>query len=127
MVREAEVKFTRESTARTVIRRVSETAILVNEKRHETSIALTAEAVLGAWDDTPIDELTESHFDGVLETAPEIVLLGTGVSGIFAPRELTFAFARRGVGFEVMDTAAAARTFNVLAGEGRKVAAVLYI
>ena len=38
-----------------------------------------------------------------------------------------FAFARRGVGFEVMDTRAAARTFNVLAGENRRVAAVLYL
>lgn len=110
-----------------VIRSVSEAAILVNDKHHETSIVLTADDVLGAWNDTPINELREGHFDNVLATAPEIVLLGTGHSNVFAPRELTFAFARRGVGFEVMDTAAASRTFNVLASEGRKVAAVLYL
>ena len=52
---------------------------------------------------------------------------GAGARQVFPPRELMFAFARRGVGLEVMDTAAAARTFNVLAGEGRKIAAVLYI
>ena len=46
---------------------------------------------------------------------------------IFPPRELTFALARRRVGLEIMDTAAAARTFNVLAGDGRRVTAVLYM
>ena len=56
------------------------------------------------------------------DTAPEIVLLGTGATNVFPPRELTFAFARKGIGLEVMDTAAAARTFNVLANEGREVA-----
>ena len=127
MLREAHVKFTRESTARTVIRRVSEGALLINNDKHETSLALTAEEVLGAWGDTAIDDLTESHFEEVLDTNPEIVLLGTGSANVFAPRDLIFAFARRGVGLEVMDTAAAARTFNVLANEGRKVAAVLYL
>ncbi|MDX1507868.1 MAG: Mth938-like domain-containing protein [Woeseiaceae bacterium] len=38
-----------------------------------------------------------------------------------------FAFARAGIGLEVMNTPAAARTFNVLAGEGRRIAAVLYL
>ena len=98
MLREAPLKFTRESSARLVIRSVSEAAVLVNDQRHETSIALTANDVLGAWTDTPIDELTERHFDDVFATTPEIVLIGTGRSNVFAPRELTFAFELRGVG-----------------------------
>ena len=57
----------------------------------------------------------------------ELLVLGTGKSIIFPPRNVTFAFARRRIGLEVMDTAAAARTFNVLVGDGRRVAAVLYI
>ena len=54
-------------------------------------------------------------------------MIGTGWAPARPPRELTFAFARKGIGLEVMDTAAAARTFNVLANEGRRVAAVLYL
>ena len=127
MVREALLKFTRESSARLVIRSVSESEILVNDETHGEGIALTPDGVLGAWPATPVAELTAAHFDGVLAVNPEIVLLGTGASNIFPPRELTFAFARLGVGLEVMDTAAAARTFNVLANEGRKVAAILYL
>jgi uncharacterized protein len=127
MLREALLKFTRELSAKLVIRRVSGSSILVNDDEHSTSIALTPDELLGEWPAAPVAELDEGHFDTVLAGKPEIVLLGTGRTNIFPPRELVFAFARKGVGLEVMDTAAAARTFNVLANEGRKVAAVLYV
>jgi uncharacterized protein len=127
MVRDALLKFTRELSAKLVIRSVSETAIRVNDEDHAASIALTPEELLGHWPDKAIGDLAEEDFAPILGTAPEIVLLGTGATNIFPPRELTFAFARRGIGLEVMDTAAAARTFNVLANEGRKLAAVLYV
>ena len=127
MLREAELKFTRELSAKLVIRRVSEHSILVNDEEYSVSIALTPDTLLGTWEAAPIARLEEAHFGAVLDTSPEIVLLGTGPTCLFPPRELTFAFARKGIGLEVMDTAAAARTFNVLATEGRRVAAVLYL
>ena len=127
MLREALLKFTRELSARLVIRRVSGRSILINDEEHSTSLALTPEELLGEWAAAPVAALGEDHFDTVLATGPEIVLLGTGTTNVFPPRELTFAFARKGIGLEVMDTAAAARTFNVLANEGRRVAAVLYL
>jgi uncharacterized protein len=127
MLREALLKFTRELSAKLVIRRVSGQSILVNDQEHSTSIALTPDDLLCEWPASPVGDLEESHFDIVLDAEPEIVLLGTGPTNIFPPRELTFAFARKGIGLEVMDTAAAARTFNVLANEGRRVAAVLYL
>ena len=127
MVRDALLKFTRELSAALVIRSVSETTILVNDEEYFESIALTPEKLLGSWPGKRIDALSEKDFEAVLNAGPEIVLLGTGATNIFPPRELTFAFARKGIGFEVMDTAAAARTFNVLANEGRKLAAVLYL
>jgi uncharacterized protein len=127
MLREAQLKFTRESSARLVIRSVSRSAIGINEEAYSESLALTAEELLGTWPETPVGDLTPEDFDAVFATRPEVVLLGTGTANVFPPRELTFAFARKGVGLEVMDTAAAARTFNVLANEGRRVAAVLYL
>lgn len=127
MLRDALLKFTRELSAQLVIRSVSATAIRINDDDYSASIALTPEKLLGNWPDTRIEDLKDADFDAVFEVVPEIVLLGTGATNIFPPRELTFAFARRGIGFEVMDTAAAARTFNVLANESRKVAAVLYL
>ena len=127
MLRDAPLKFTRELSAKLVVRSVSSQQIRVNYEAHEQSIALSPNELLGVWPEVPVAELVETHFDGVLTTAPEIVLLGTGEHHVFPPRELTFAFARKGVGLEVMDTAAAARTFNVLANEGRRIVAVLYL
>ena len=54
-------------------------------------------------------------------------MIGAGWSPALPPRELTFAMARLGIGFEVMDTPAACRTFNILVAEGRRPAAVLVI
>jgi uncharacterized protein len=127
MLRDASLKFTRELSARLVIRNVSESTIRVNDADYSESIVLTPDDQLTIWSDKPIADLTDADFDSVFDTKPEIVLLGTGASNVFPPRELTFAFARKGIGLEVMDTPAAARTFNVLANEGRRVAAILYL
>lgn len=90
-------------------------------------MALTAEGVLEGWQQKPLESLAVEDFASILTARPEVVVLGTGSTHVLPSRELMFAFARQGVGFEVMDTRAAARTFNVLAGEGRQVAAVLYL
>ncbi len=82
--------------------------------------------MIAEWQPVPFAQLGESHLQPLLKLAPELIIVGSGPTGQFAPRELTFALARAGIGLEVMDTAAAARTFNVLAGEGRNLAAVLY-
>lgn len=120
------MRFTREQSGPVVIRAVDSGAIRIGETIYDRPVALTADRVLGPWEATPITKLAPDDFHRLLELEPEVIVLGTGAAGQFAPRELVFALARRSIGFEVMDSAAAARTFNVLASEGRKVAAVLY-
>ena len=100
---------------------------MIGNIRYTETIALTPDGLLENFAPPPLEELGLSHFERLLEEEPELVIIGTGEHTVFPPRELTFAFARRRVGLEVMDTAAAARTFNVLAGEGRRLAAVLYL
>ena len=126
MVRDAQVKFTRELAGTLAVQSVGEDGIRINNRCWTGTIALTPQEIIEDWIPVPVRELLESHFATLLADSPELVIVGTGKTAEFPPRELTFAFARRGVGLEVMDTAAAARTFNVLAGEGRRVAAVLY-
>ena len=126
MVRDARLKFTRELSASLTVRSVSAEGICVNDRVWSETIALTPDQYIDSWQSVPLTDLTEGSFSTLLEHGPELVISGTGAKSAFPPLELMFAFARLGVGFELMDTAAAARTFNVLAGEGRRVAAVLY-
>jgi uncharacterized protein len=74
-----------------------------------------------------IDKLGEEHLRALLETDPEMIIVGSGWSAAFAPRDLVFALARRGIGLEFMDTPAACRTFNILVNEGRRPAAVIKV
>lgn len=121
------MKFTLESQTAVTIRSVSETDIHIGEVRWSQTIALTPAGVVDDWAEQPIESLHFEHFSRLLDAGATLILLGTGRQQVLPPRELVFAMARNSVGFEVMDTRAAARTFNVLAGEGRQVAAVLYL
>jgi uncharacterized protein len=55
----------------------------------------------------------------------EVVLLGTGPTMLRPPKDLAPALKAKGVAFDFMDSKAAARTYNILALEGRRVAAAL--
>jgi uncharacterized protein len=103
--------------------------ISVNGQRHDSSLVLSADGLLRPWDCSRFEDLDEIHFSGLLGTgpAPELVLLGTGSRLRFVKPALMQALIARRIGVETMDTAAACRTFNILAGEGRRVLAALLI
>ena len=109
------------------VRSVADGQIRIGGEIYRKTIALTTSEVVADWRPTPIPELTPEDIAPIADAGPDVIVLGTGATGLFAPREIMFSLARRGIGLEVMDTAAAARTFNVLAGEGRNVAAILYL
>ena len=72
-----------------------------------------------------VADLTETHFAMVAALKPEIVLLGTGARQQFPLPRLLRPLLTQGIGVEVMDTAAACRTYNIIMLEGRRVAAAL--
>lgn len=121
------MKFTLEAPTMVTIRGVSDHEIRIGDQRWSRTIAVSMDGVIEDWPEKPIAGLAAEDFSTLLADAPELLVLGTGREHVIPPRELVFAFARRGIGFEVMTTPAAARTFNVLVGEGRQVAAVLYL
>ena len=73
------------------------------------------------------ESLDKSHIEFALDFEPEILLLGTGDRIQFPVAEIMSIPATRGIGMEVMDTAAACRTYNILMAEDRRVAAVLFM
>jgi len=105
---------------------VTDGEIRIGDRSYRQTIALTADKVIDEWTGKAVKQLNEADFAALLENNLEVIVLGTGPGNIFPHRDLVFALARRGVGLEFMATPAAARTFNVLVGEGRSVAAVLY-
>ncbi len=99
----------------------------VNRQRHETSLVLLPDRLLGGWAQAGFAGLSEDDFRLIAELAPEIMLLGTGQRQRFPPAALLRPLIEARIGFEIMDLAAAARTYNVLMLEGRRVAAALLI
>jgi len=79
------------------------------------------------WEPASVAALTPGHFERLLAFGPELVIFGSGARLQFVPPALYRALIERRVGLETMDTAAACRTFNVLAGEGRLVVAALLL
>lgn len=92
------------------------------------SFIVTPHALVEAWP-APANarELTPDDLAPVLALAPELVILGTGETQQFPSPAVLGACLTRNIGIEVMTNAAAARTFNLLASEGRKVAAAILL
>jgi uncharacterized protein len=80
-----------------------------------------------AWQAASLAELAEQHFERVAALAPEVVIFGSGQRISFLRPALLRPLMARRIGVETMDTAAACRTYNVLASEGRRVLAALLI
>lgn len=106
---------------RYVLRAVRADHVLVNDRELRRSFILTPHVLVEAW--AHAGELQAADMDAILALDPEVVLLGTGERQRFPAAAVMAACLTRGIGIEVMDSAAAARTFNVLAGEGRRVVA----
>ncbi|MFT4249571.1 MAG: MTH938/NDUFAF3 family protein [Pseudomonas sp.] len=99
----------------------------VNEQILRRSFLLAPEALVEDWPVDSLEQLTAEQMQAVLALAPALVLLGTGEHQGFPTPEVMAACLTRGIGIEAMTNAAAARTYNVLASEGRKVALAMIL
>jgi uncharacterized protein len=93
---------------------------------HRGSILMLPSGIHG-WDVAAMEDVSEGSFAPVFATGDEVgfVLFGTGDAQCWPPRAVERRFAEAGIGLECMTTGAAVRTYNVLLGEGRPVAAAL--
>jgi uncharacterized protein len=93
----------------------------------ERSIVIGSRGEKFDWYCARFEDLTEEHFAQLVVTQPELVIFGSGTRLRFAPPAFMRALMQKRIGIETMDTLAACRTYNVLAGEGRQVIAALLI
>ena len=102
--------------------------VLINGARHEQSLLLTGSHIYPApWAGLNFADLTEAHFRWIAEHPVEIVLFGSGHKLRFPHPSLTRSLVEARIGLEVMDIGAMCRTYNILVGEGRSVAAGVLI
>jgi uncharacterized protein len=99
----------------------------VSGQRIEGAILLL-EDVVKPWAVSTLAALDPSDFADILRAglvAVEFVLLGTGLQTAIAPRQVRDVVKEAGLGLEMMNTPEACRLYNVLAADGRRVAAAL--
>lgn len=93
----------------------------------EHSVLVPWSGEVQRWDAATPAELTPAHFERVAALRPEVVVFGSGPRLEFVAPALQRALIGLRIGVETMDTAAACRTYNVLASERRRVLAALLL
>jgi uncharacterized protein len=100
---------------------------LVNERTLQRSFWVSPDTLVEDWPYRDASALPPEALEPLLALQPELIVLGTGAAQAFPPPATLAAALRRGVGLEAMTNAAAARTYSVLAGEGRRVVAAFVL
>lgn len=109
------------------VRRVGADTITVVDRDFHKSLLLTPEKVVEDWGVTDASQLGLADVETIAALSPELVLLGTGERQVFPPAEVMAGFLRHGIGIEAMTNGAAARTYSLLAAEGRRVVAAFIL
>ena len=109
------------------VRRVAAHGITLIDRELTSSFLLAPDRAIENWPVTAPETLDASHVEALLALNPELVVLGTGARQAFPAAAFMAGFLRRNIGIEVMDNAAAARTYNLLADEGRRVIAAFIL
>ena len=122
------MKFQPDSLAGTnTISRHERGAVWVTGTRWSCSVLVPWRGEARPWPLGELAALTPNHFEQVLALAPEVVIFGSGERLQFVSPALYQCLIAARIGIETMDTAAACRTYNVLASEGRSVVAALLL
>ncbi|MFA5685155.1 MAG: Mth938-like domain-containing protein [Lysobacteraceae bacterium] len=109
------------------LRWVRADAIGVGDQTLQHSFLLAVDQLMADWPPRAVDELDQAALAPILALQPEVLLLGTGQRQRFPAPALLASLLQRGIGVEVMDNAAAARTYSLLAQEGRRVVAAFLL
>ena len=102
-------------------------AVVIGEVRYTASLIVTPEQVVPDWPPQHLDQLMVDDLGMILALGPELILVGTGNALRFPDSVILKGVMRAGIGIDFMDSRAVCRTYNILAAEGRRVAAGVII
>jgi uncharacterized protein len=101
--------------------------IEVNRVPYRHAVLVGPSGEIGKWGASSFATLDPSHFAQIADLKPELVIFGSGAFQRFPRPDLLRALINAKIGFEIMDTQAACRTYNILVGEGRQAMAALLL
>lgn len=99
----------------------------INKIPYAHAVVLSSDGAISEWSAQSFDDLEAHHFSQLVDLKPELILIGTGKRQRFPKPELLKALISAKIGFEIMDSQAACRTYNILVGEGRQVLLALIV
>ncbi|MCW1965066.1 Mth938-like domain-containing protein [Polynucleobacter sp.] len=99
----------------------------INQIPYDHAVILKSDGAISEWPVKSFEELEAGHFAQMVDFKPELVLIGTGSRQRFPKPELLNPLITAKIGFEIMDSQAACRTYNILVGEGRQVLLALLV
>ncbi len=114
-------------SGRQIVRDYAPGRVRIGEEIYEHSVILTSDGAVTHWTPQHFGELTEAALAPLVAIHPEVILIGTGTALRFPPPDWLAPSLAAHIGIECMDTGAACRTYNLLAGEGRTVVAALLL
>jgi len=115
------MKFQPEKTDQTLITAVDSSGLYIGQECITQSLVLGSHGERFNWQINRFEDLTAEHFKKLGESKPELVIFGSGAKIKFPHPKLIATLMQERIGVETMDTPAACRTYNILAGEGRHV------
>jgi uncharacterized protein len=122
------MRFTQDLSSNVnVIRGYGAGELRINDAVFHDTVIVAAAAIRTEPTLTNVADLSTEHAAHILAFEPELVLIGTGQRQVVPAAGFGAQFLKAGIGFEVMDTGAACRTFNVLVSEQRRVVALIML
>jgi uncharacterized protein len=99
----------------------------INKIPYSHAVLLSSDGEIREWALKSFEELSAADFEQMASLKPELIIIGTGKRQQFPKPELLKTLIRSKIGFEVMNSQAACRTYNILVGEGRQVLLALIV
>lgn len=121
------MKFQPDRTTAPTINGYGEGWLSIGPEEFHHSLIIGSDGYQKNWDCSHFDNLSAEHFAPLALLNAELVIFGSGTTTRFAPPQWLQPLIAKRIGVESMATAAACRTYNVLATEGRRVVAALLI
>ena len=101
--------------------------IEINKIPYSHAVLLSSDGEILEWAIKSFEDLGAADFMQMAALKPELIIIGTGKRQRFPKPELLKTLIEAKIGFEVMDSQAACRTYNILVGEGRQVLLALIV